>query len=465
MQGAQCVGGSRRGSALSRSPASSWWAAPKAATTTDRRRLGGGRDRQHLRWHHRHRSRQHAAVLRQFTEDTGIIVEYTGDKGFEGNIVTKVAGGDAPDIAIVPQPGLLKALVDTGEVKPAPEAVEANVDENWSPDWKTYGTIDDVFYAAPMLANVKGYVWYSPASFAGVGRRGPHDVGRAAHAHQDHPGEDGPAAVVRRLRVRARVRAGRAPTGSRTWSCASPVPRSTTSGSRTRSSSPIPRSRTRSTRSARSCRTRTTSTRDSATWRASTRRRSRNVAAPVANGTLRADPPGVVPRRRTSSTSRPPTARLRRWRPTATSTPSSSRASRRAATRRSRSAVSSSPGSPTTRPPQAVLEYMSTPEWADARVELGGNISANLNADPSLASSQFLTDAMKLAAGPQHDRALRRGRPDAGRRSAPDRSGGAWSTGSTESPPRRFSATFRPATRTEAGIGRSGVARVGVRLR
>ena len=47
----------------------------------------------------------------------------------------------------------------------------------------------------------------------------------------------------------------------------------------------------------------------------------------------------------------------------------------------------------------AVLEYMSTPEWADARVELGGNISANLNADPSLASSQFLTDAMMLAAG------------------------------------------------------------------
>ncbi|WP_426715199.1 hypothetical protein, partial [Campylobacter coli] len=80
-----------------------------------------------------------------FTEDTGIIVEYTGDKAFEGNIVTKVQGGDAPDIAIVPQPGLLKTLVETGEVKPAPEGVEKNVDENWSPDWKAYGTFDDVF--------------------------------------------------------------------------------------------------------------------------------------------------------------------------------------------------------------------------------------------------------------------------------------------------------------------------------
>lgn len=101
-----------------------------------------------------------------FTEDTGIKVEYTGDKSFEGNIVTKVTGGDAPDIAIVPQPGLLKTLVDTGKVKAAPEAVESAVDENWSEDWKKYGTFDDTFYAAPMLANLKGYVWYSPASFA-----------------------------------------------------------------------------------------------------------------------------------------------------------------------------------------------------------------------------------------------------------------------------------------------------------
>ena len=101
----------------------------------------------------------------QFTADTGIKVEYTGDKSFEGNIVTKVTGGSAPDIAIVPQPGLLKTLVGTGDVKKASDTVSANVDKYWSKDWKTYGTVDGTFYAAPMLANVKGYVWYSPAKF------------------------------------------------------------------------------------------------------------------------------------------------------------------------------------------------------------------------------------------------------------------------------------------------------------
>jgi len=101
----------------------------------------------------------------QFTADTGIKVVYTGDKSFEGNIVTKVTGGDAPDIAIVPQPGLLKTLVGTGEVQPASDTVSSNVDEYWGEDWKSYGTVDGTFYSAPMLANLKGYIWYSPAKF------------------------------------------------------------------------------------------------------------------------------------------------------------------------------------------------------------------------------------------------------------------------------------------------------------
>ncbi|MFG6279187.1 extracellular solute-binding protein [Microbacterium sp. 5K110] len=109
----------------------------------------------------------------QFTKDTGIKVVYTGDKSFEGNIVTKVSGGDAPDIAIVPQPGLLKTLIGTGEVQKASDAVSANVDEYWGEDWKSYGTEDGTFYAAPMLANLKGYVWYSPTKFAEWGVQVP----------------------------------------------------------------------------------------------------------------------------------------------------------------------------------------------------------------------------------------------------------------------------------------------------
>ena len=49
---------------------------------------------------------------------------------------------------------------------------------------------------------------------------------------------------------------------------------------------------------------------------------------------------------------------------------------------------------------QKVAEFMSTPDFANARVKLGGVISANKGADPSLASSEFLQEAMKVVQDP-----------------------------------------------------------------
>ena len=109
----------------------------------------------------------------KFSECTGIDVEYVGTQEFETQINVRIEGGDAPDLAIVPQPGLLTRLVDTGAVAAAPAEVEANVDEFWSESWKQYGTVDGTFYAAPLMASVKGWVWYSPSEFAEKGYEVP----------------------------------------------------------------------------------------------------------------------------------------------------------------------------------------------------------------------------------------------------------------------------------------------------
>lgn len=100
-----------------------------------------------------------------FEECTGITIEYNGTQEAETQINVRAQAGDAPDLMIIPQPGLLQRLIGDGYVVPAPEAVEANVDEFWSESWKGYGTVDGEFYAAPLMASVKGYVWYSPADF------------------------------------------------------------------------------------------------------------------------------------------------------------------------------------------------------------------------------------------------------------------------------------------------------------
>lgn len=105
-----------------------------------------------------------------FEDCTGATVTYEGSKEFETQLVVRVQSGNPPDVAFVPQPGLLKTLVeDTGAVIEAPESVSDNVDEFYGEDWKAYGTVDGTFYAPPLTANVKSFVWYSPKMFADNG--------------------------------------------------------------------------------------------------------------------------------------------------------------------------------------------------------------------------------------------------------------------------------------------------------
>lgn len=111
---------------------------------------------------------------KDFQSCTGITVNYQGSKEFEAQIAVLAEGGNAPDIGIIPQPGLFNKLASAGFLKPAPSAVESNVDEWWSADWKAYGTAaDGAFYAAPLMASVKGYVWYSPTEFKDKGYEVP----------------------------------------------------------------------------------------------------------------------------------------------------------------------------------------------------------------------------------------------------------------------------------------------------
>jgi alpha-glucoside transport system substrate-binding protein len=104
-----------------------------------------------------------------FEECTGITINWNGSQEFEAQLPVRVEGGTAPDLAVFPQPGLLKKMVETGKMVAASDALAASVDANYTPDWKNYGTVDGTFYAAPLGANVKSFVWYSPKTFADNG--------------------------------------------------------------------------------------------------------------------------------------------------------------------------------------------------------------------------------------------------------------------------------------------------------
>lgn len=55
-------------------------------------------------------------TMKSFEEATGIDIQYTGTKEFEATITTRVEGGDAPDIADFPQPGLLARFAAQGKI-------------------------------------------------------------------------------------------------------------------------------------------------------------------------------------------------------------------------------------------------------------------------------------------------------------------------------------------------------------
>lgn len=117
------------------------------------------------------------ALLKQtwapFEKCTGATIKGEFDKSFEAQILVRAKANNLPDIAIVPQPGLLKSLVATGKAVPADKATSDLVDKNFDPSWKALGSAGGTFYAPPQNASMKSLVWYSPKEFKTKGYQIP----------------------------------------------------------------------------------------------------------------------------------------------------------------------------------------------------------------------------------------------------------------------------------------------------
>ena len=129
------------------------------------------------------------ASVAEFEKCTGIDVEHTGTTELRSQLLNG-SGADLssskgaspssqdnpenlPDLAIVPQPGMVAELVDTGVVHPLPNAVNGNVEAGWDRHWIQVGIHASVPYAAPLMASVKSLVWYSPDAFKKAGYEVP----------------------------------------------------------------------------------------------------------------------------------------------------------------------------------------------------------------------------------------------------------------------------------------------------
>jgi alpha-glucoside transport system substrate-binding protein len=115
----------------------------------------------------------HINSYKKFERCTGITVEFQGEKEFDTQVQVRIKGGNPPDLAIFAQPGLVRQLVATGKAVEAPDTVAANVEKFWPEAWRSYVSVDGKLYGAPLGANVKSFVWYSPKEFAEKGYQVP----------------------------------------------------------------------------------------------------------------------------------------------------------------------------------------------------------------------------------------------------------------------------------------------------
>ena len=103
-----------------------------------------------------------------FETQTGIKIEHEGSGSFEADLKVRVDGGNAPDLAFVPQPGLVATMAQTGKLVPLTSLADSTL-ANDGEGWVALGTVDGKFYGPPFGANTKSWVWYSPGKFAEKG--------------------------------------------------------------------------------------------------------------------------------------------------------------------------------------------------------------------------------------------------------------------------------------------------------
>ncbi|MFD3439524.1 ABC transporter substrate-binding protein [Streptomyces sp. NPDC058685] len=109
-------------------------------------------------------------VLDAFTEETGAKTVFvpTGDN-VSNFVGTKIDGGNAPDVAMVPQVGVLQQFAKEGWLAPLSKKAATTATANLASVWKEYGTVDKTYYGLYFKAAHKSTVWYSPSAFEQAG--------------------------------------------------------------------------------------------------------------------------------------------------------------------------------------------------------------------------------------------------------------------------------------------------------
>ncbi|WP_329408681.1 ABC transporter substrate-binding protein [Streptomyces sp. NBC_00704] len=128
-------------------------------------------------------------VLDAFSEKTGAKTQFVSTGDNVSTVVgSKIEGGNAPDVVMVPQVGVLQQFAGNGWLKPLSPTVRTAVKGNYAKVWNDYGSVDGSLYGLYFKAAHKSTVWYSPDALAQAGVQPPTTYGallKAGHTVSD----------------------------------------------------------------------------------------------------------------------------------------------------------------------------------------------------------------------------------------------------------------------------------------
>ncbi|MBU7598240.1 extracellular solute-binding protein [Streptomyces sp. P38-E01] len=113
-------------------------------------------------------------VLDAFSEETGAKTQLVASGDNVSTFVgSKIEGGQAPDVAMVPQVGVVQQFAQKGWLVPLSSKAEMETTRNFAGVWKNYGTVGTKFYGLYFKAANKSTVWYSPDALDQAGVKPP----------------------------------------------------------------------------------------------------------------------------------------------------------------------------------------------------------------------------------------------------------------------------------------------------
>jgi alpha-glucoside transport system substrate-binding protein len=107
----------------------------------------------------------------------GITVDVQRVTDINTVIMTKIQAGDVPDIAMIPQPGVVKDIVDRGAAKPLDDVVDQSDLQDMVPGTLDAGTFDSKLYGLLVSMNLKSLVYYPKKAFDKAGYKAPKTIG------------------------------------------------------------------------------------------------------------------------------------------------------------------------------------------------------------------------------------------------------------------------------------------------